>query len=362
MGYKSVNNLDGERIVVGGSFKGDLQGIVKKCLNPDSSLSKEEVLTALMEHEYIVFNPQMASIGAKRGDLYKESKKLFDDMRTDLRTGAVTLTGYSYETEKIDDSKLGRKILLRRVAPGKLLFLIERHPHFGSSCFVKQFWLYDSKLKVCELIGNEIIIRPTFGPILLQSQGEWKPATGTRDSFHELIKSLLGEPGLSAFLRKTNFQPDLFLDPPKDIQQECEMRIGEKIEQPKPTKEGLDPAQEDTVFSLNMTKGTVVHGLPKDFFLYKLRDEIKATVQSGNVSLDIDHSVVTVTDDSTGKAATFKLDTFDLEITSDEGAKFGKLNFERGRPTFETDYKLTFECGGKEYSFSELILELGLGL
>ena len=356
LGYLSVSNVNGEQLVVHGAFKGELERIIKKCWNASSQASKEEVLKTLAKDSYLVFDDKLASIAAKRNELLKKSKVLFDKLLEDFKNNSVTLHGHNGGTDKIDASKLVRQVLLRRIAPNKLLLQVERHPYKGASFVVNQFWLYNATDKSCELIGNETITKPLFGGTLVQVQGNWQPVTTKRDAFHALIKTLLGECGLETFLRKTAFQPDLLLDPSQVIRQECEGRIGQPIEEPRPTTvRSSNSSNAGNVLGLNMTKGFVVHGFPADFFLYKLKEVLETTCGSSTVALNKDGATVRVSGGTVKKEATFSLDKFELEIKSGNLSEKAELRVVPGRPCFETEWELSFKVNGSDYILSDLV-------
>lgn len=354
MSYQSVSNVTGEQLVVHGGFKGELARVVKKCWTTGSTASKDDVLNRLTTHPYLVFDDQLAGQQAKRTEFYKKAKALFASLEKDFATGSVILTGHNNGTDKIDSSKPSRKILLRRVAPEILLLQIERHPYRGAGFHVNQFWLYDATTKVCELIGNQTIIVPKLGPTLVQKNGVWGQPTSLREEFNELIMSLLGECGLAALQSKTAFQPDHLLNPSQIIVNECESRLGRAIEQPKATKTQNTKAAAGGAISLNMTQGIIFHGIPADFFLYKLEECFNDI--GANAVLDKSCRTVRVSGSPLKQVLeiTFGKEN-KLEITCGAEKKSAELISKRRRPSFETEYSLSIQIADTEYSLSELI-------
>lgn len=356
MNYRSVSNIDGEQLIVHGGFRGELERIVKKCWTSASPGSRDDVLNKLAAHPYLVFDDQLAGAQAKRREFYKKAALLFEKLKEDFSTNSIVLTGHNNGTDRIDSSKLSRKIFLRKVAPETLLLQIERHPYRGAAFHVNQFWLYNASTKTCELIGNETILVPKLDATLVQKNGIWGQPTSKREEFQDLITSLLGPCGLTAFQNKTAFQPDLLLDPSQIISDECESRLGKPIEQPRVTKTKNRKTAVVGAMSLNMTKGMVLHGVPSDFFLYKLEEQFNDNCSGATVILDKGSRTVRVSLPSL---------QHDLEVTFGKGSELeikcgttkrcGELIHKRGLASFETDYSLSVEIGGVEYSLPKLV-------
>lgn len=101
-----------------------------------------------------------------------------------------------------------------------------------------------------------------------------------------------------------------------------------------------------------MTRGHVFHGVPSDFFLYKLEEQFKDNCNGAVVSLGKSSRTVRVCTSLLKHAleVTFG-EGFELEINCGSEKKSGEFIPKRGHPSFETDYSISVQIGAYSHSF-----------
>lgn len=228
-----------DRVVLKGAFRLVITDALKRLLNqlaqrrfphPKDHAKKAEVLAAILGHPYLYHDPWSAAEERHRVERFKRGLDLLEGLKIRLQRGEIHYKGIENATGQ-PELNLARlkdhSVRLLDLSGDWLLLSIERHPEGGSGIVRRQYWLYDRRGRVLNLLHADTVAKITDGQWKVQrGNGPWRDVDITLEKdFFDTVGRQLGSEALAS-IRQSGILDDRLAHPPPEVFAECQLICG----------------------------------------------------------------------------------------------------------------------------------------